>query len=228
MGTARMALNVTAAPQVAERMTDCNHGRSLVDPVPGGLPQPSKHYGNGYETTLAAKAIAAIKEAGRVAVSYHSTHGCGPGFYAHWVGGDGSLGRSIGTVSPTEAEAWLSVAIRLAEYKPGVLQMTSREFGTIWTANVLCQDGSLGSLQRRSRFEIRKLSGQYEVFLLDRNYLRGKEARDVRQDPQGDSFATLTEAAGYVGQYIADYEDAAADDREAAIEAQREREREDS
>lgn len=183
------------------------------------------HYGTGYEAAAAADAIAAVKETGRVAVAYDPTQWGGLGFYAYWVREDGSAGLSLCSEGSTEAATWLSVAIHVAAYKPGVLQMTSREFGSVWTANVLCQDGSLGMLERRSRLEIRKLSGQYEVFLVERRYLRGEDPRDVHQSPQGEPFATVAEAAGFADNYIRDYEGAAADDLEAAIEAQRERER---
>ncbi len=174
----------------------------------------------------AAVAIDKVKKANKVDVRYVSTHGVdGPGFYAHWLRGDGSLGSDIGRVCATEAEAWLSVAIHLVEYRPGALQMTSREFGSTWTSNVQCLDGSLGSLERRSRFEIRWVDGQYEAYLVDRRYLGNDTPRDVRQYIQGDPFTTLAEAAGFVGQYIADFEGAVADDRDAAVEAQRERDR---
>ena len=188
--------------------------------------RPCRQYAIGYEATVAANAVAAIKEAGRVAVDYDATRWGGPGFCAHWVRDDGSRGLDLCIVGATEEEAWLLVAIALAGYKPGALQMTSREFGSVGTANVLCPDGSLGFLQRRSRLEIRKLSGQYEVFVVQRRYLRGEDPRDVRQEPVGGPFLTVAEAAGFVDEYIRDYEGAEADDREAAIEAQRERERE--
>ncbi|HIH2744977.1 TPA: hypothetical protein ACYLN4_000646 [Burkholderia lata] len=184
-----------------------------------------KHYGTRYEATVAATAIAAVKEAGRVAVAYDPTKWRGLGFYAYWVRDDGSAGLSLCSEGSTEEETWLSVAIHLAVYKPGVLQMTSREFGSILTANVLCQDGRLGILEQRSRMEIRKLGRQYEVFVVERRYLRGEDPRDVHQHPAGGPFVTVAEAAGFIDQYIGDYEGAAADDREAAIEAQRERER---
>lgn len=179
----------------------------------------SKRYGVGHEATLAANAIATIKETGKVTVSGCS-HGLGPGFYAHWVRADGRLGMSFGAGSETESEAWLSAAITLAAYKPGALQMTSREFGLTRIANVQSEAGSLESLELRRRLEIRKVGGLYEVFLVERRYLRGEEPRDVKQHPEGAPFATLQEAAGYVGRYIADYEGAAAEDRESAIEAQ--------
>nr|BAO18895.1 hypothetical protein [Burkholderia sp. M701] len=187
--------------------------------------RPCKHYGNGYEGAVAANAIAAVKEAGRVAVAYDPAQWGGLGFYAYWVREDGTAGLSLCSEGSTEAETWLSVAIHVAAYKPGVLQMTSREFGSVSTANVLCQDGSLGVLQRRSRLEIRKLSGQYEVFLVERRYLRGDDPRDVHQHPEGGPFAAVADAAAFIDQYIGDYEGAAADDREAAIDAQRDRER---
>lgn len=188
--------------------------------------RPCSQYGIGYEATIAANAVVAVKEAGSVAVDYDATRWDGPGFCAHWVRKDGSRGLSLCIVGATEEEAWLLVAIALAGYKPGVLQMTSREFGSVWTVNVLCPDGSLGSVERRSRLEIRKLGGQYEVFVVERRYMRGEDPRDVRQQPVGGPFLTVAEAAGFVDQYIGDYEGAAADDREAAIEAERERARE--
>jgi hypothetical protein len=180
------------------------------------------------EATIAANAIAAMKEAGTVVVAHATTPGFGPGYgyYAHRLHQDGSLGLSIGDVCQTESEAWLSVAIALAVYKPGAVQMTSREFGSTWKANVVCKDGSLGMLERRSRLEIRRVSGQYAVFSVERCYLDGEEPRDVRQLQEGQAFATLPEAAGYVEQFIAGYEGAAADDHEAAVEAQHERDRE--
>ncbi|MEX3555753.1 MAG: acetyl-CoA C-acyltransferase, partial [Burkholderia gladioli] len=46
----------------------------------------------------------------------------------------------------------------------------------------------------------------------------------TNQRQEGGPFATLAEAAGYVGRYIGDYAEAAADDHSAALEAQREQE----
>ncbi|MCA8198474.1 hypothetical protein [Burkholderia vietnamiensis] len=179
------------------------------------------------EACRAARVIAALQATGKVTVRHSSSPGDDPGFYARHKRADGSEGMLI-SFSATEADAWLSAAIKLAQYKPGELQMTSREFGTTWTANVLCKDGSLGTLQKRSRLEIRKLGDQYEAFVLTRRYLRGEDPLDVRQQQQGGPFATLADAEGYVRQYIKDYEGAAADDHIAAVEAERERVREGS
>jgi len=171
-----------------------------------------------------ADAISSLKASGRVVVRPSTSPGAGAGFYARRLRENGTEGELL-TVSTTEDDAWLSAAVCLAEYRPGEVQMTSREFGSVWTANVLCKDGSLGSLERRSRLEIRKSQGQYNVFVLERRYLRGEDPKDVRQRQEGGPFATLAEAAGYVGQYIGGYAEAAADDRAAAIEAQAESDR---
>lgn len=100
------------------------------------------------------------------------------------------------------------------------LLMTSREFGSIWTANILCTNGALGSLEQRFRLEIHKTNGQYEVHLGQRRYTDGEPPRDGRRVPQGEPCSTLAEAATYVEEYIRGYEGAAADDRAAAFEAQ--------
>lgn len=168
-----------------------------------------------------ADAISRLKASGRVAVRLSTSPGFGAGFYAYRLRENGSEGEFLGT-SATEDKAWLSAAIRLAEYKPGELQMTSREFGSVWTPNVLCNDGSLGMLERRTRLEIRKLQDEYAVFSINRRYLSGENPRDVYQRQEDDRFATLGQAADYVGRYIGDYAEAAADNRASAIEAQAE------
>jgi hypothetical protein len=177
----------------------------------------ASRYGVGHETAIAVTAVDACKAGGTVAVRYEAKGHDGPGFYINRVRFDGSRGLEMGPVKATEEEAWLYAAVRLAYYKPGVLQMTSREFGPVYKSNV----------ELRQRLEIRKISGKYEVFRFECQYQDGKEPRDINQSPQDVVFATLAEAAGYVGDYIADYEGAAADDREAALEAHFERERED-
>ncbi|WP_206146782.1 hypothetical protein [Burkholderia sp. Tr-20390] len=166
-------------------------------------------------------AISRLKASGGVAVRPSTSPGFGEGFDAYRLRENGSEAEILGS-GATENEAWLSAAIRLAEYKPGVLQMTSREFGSVWTTNVLCKDGSLGILERRTRLEIRKLQDEYAVFSIYRRYLRGEDPCDVRQRQEDGRFVTLGQAADYVGRYIGDYAEAAADNRASAIEAQAE------
>lgn len=181
---------------------------------------------SGYATTREEQAVAAVKASGRVAVRHDSTPGSGPGFYARRLRPDGSEGRSLGGVDTTEAGAWRKAAIALAIYRPGRVEMTSREFGSTWTANVVGQDGRLGTLERRSRLEIRALDGQYAVFVLQRDYLRDEPPEDVSQRQDGGLHATLADAAGYISRYIADYEGVVAEDHAAAVEAQAEQQRE--
>lgn len=76
-------------------------------------------------------------------------------------------------------------------------------------------------LERRLRLEIRKLHGQFEVFLVQRRYLRGEQPADVLQQQGDRPFATLADAAAYVGRYISDFNGASADDQASAMEAQR-------
>ncbi|MEX3555318.1 MAG: hypothetical protein VB131_01385 [Burkholderia gladioli] len=168
-----------------------------------------------------ADAISRLKASGRVAVRLSTSPGFGAGFDAYRLRENGSEGEILGS-SSTEAKAWLAAAIRLAEFKPGELQMTSREFGSVWTPNVVCKDGSLGMLERRTRLEIRKLQGEYAVFSINRRYLPGEDPCDVRQRQEDGRFVTLGQAADYVGRYIGDYAEAAADNRVSAIEAQAE------
>lgn len=180
-----------------------------------------------YHPAAVASATQALKASGRVAVVFEAEAWrlCRmpePGFACYHLRRDGSLGASLGTASDTEDDAWLMAAVRLAEYKPGAIVLTSREFGSSWTANVLCPDGSLGMLEERNRLEIRKVMGRYEVFFLTKSYLKGREPKDFRQHPLYVFAPTLGEAADYVGRYIGDFEGAATDDREAALEAHRE------
>lgn len=186
----------------------------------------SRHYGSGRQAGRLAEAIAELKASGEVAVVRETRPGSGAGFCAYQVR-DGRRGMGIGpVVNATEEQAWLSAALYLARFKPGVVQMTSREFGAVSTPNVLRPDGNLGVSTRRSRLEIRQLDDQYHVFRVERRYLDGDEPKDVRQEPTEQTFATLAQAAGYVGQYIADYEGAAADHFYDAVEAQRHSDRE--
>lgn len=170
-------------------------------------------------------AIAACKAAGQVVVSQGNSRGLGSGFYGSWTDEYGRPGLTICGPCATEDAAWTALVIQTAKFKPGVLQMTSRDFGHFRSANILCADGTLGVLERRSRLEIRKISGQYEVFLMERRHLGKEEPYDIRQHPQGRAFKSLADAAGYVGDFISDYEGAAAEERADAIEAHRERER---
>lgn len=179
----------------------------------------------GYATAREDQAVAAVKASGEVAVRHDSTPGSGPGFYARRVRADGSEGLMLG-VDATEAGAWRKAAIELAVYRPGRVEMTSREFGSTWTANVVCQDGRLGMLERRNRLEIRALDGQYAVFVLTRRYLGDEPPEDIYQRQDGGQHATLADAAGYISRYIADYEGARAEDHAAAVEAQAEQQRE--
>lgn len=179
-----------------------------------------------HDAAKVMKAIAACKATGQVEVRQCNSRGFGSGFYSNWVSRyEGRTGMTISGPSETEEMAWLEVVVKLAKYKPGTLQMTSREFGKTGTPNVQCADGSLGFLEIRSRMEIRKIAGQYEVFLMERRYLENEEPYDIRQHPQDGVFETLADAAGYVGKFISDYEGAAAEYHDEALEACRERER---
>jgi len=173
-------------------------------------------FGVGHESADAAPAVAACKALGNLVVLYEAEGRIGSGFYLYRLNFHGKPGSVIGTANASEEDAWLTAAVRLAYHKPGMLQMTSREFGRTYVSNA----------ERRTRLEIRKIAGQFEVFHVECWYAEDKEPKDILQNPQDVVFATLAEAAGYVGQYIGDFEGAAIEDREAALEAHFERERE--
>lgn len=171
-------------------------------------------------TIAQTQAIAEWRRTCRVAVNPISTPGQGFGFYAHRVRDSGSLGLAITGPCATENGAWVLAAFRLARIKLGGLILTSREFGSRWQANTLRLDGSLGVLEWRSRLEIRWLGSAYIVVSVDRRYLEGEVPRDVEQRVVATELSTVSSAAEFVVRYIADFEGAAADDRDAALESQ--------
>lgn len=171
-------------------------------------------------TIAQTQAIAELRGTCRVAVNPISTPGQGFGFYAHRVRDIGSFGLTIAGPCATESDAWALAAFRLARIKVGGLVLTSREFGSRWQANTLRLDGSLGVLEWRSRLEIRWLGSAYIVVSVDRRYLEGEVPRDVEQRVVATKLSTVSSAAEFVVRYIADFEGAAADDRDAALESQ--------
>lgn len=171
-------------------------------------------------TIAQTQAIAEWRRTCRVAVTPMSTPGQGFGFYAHRVRDSGSLGLAIAGPCATENGAWVLAAFRLARIKLGGLILTSREFGSRWQANTLRLDGSLGVLEWRSRLEIRWLGSAYIVVSVDRRYFEGEVPRDVEQRVVATELSTVSSAAEFVVRYIADFEGAAADDRDAALESQ--------
>lgn len=162
-----------------------------------------------YEEMSMAEAIAALKEAGDITVAY-LTHAPEYGFYACSLCRDGSLGHPMGDAHETESEAWLSAAFRFAAYKPGVLQMTSREYGA----------ASRGSAYR---MEIRRMHGQYHVFTVKSGCQHGEEPKDMWQSQDEGAFATLGQAADHVERCIAEFEGLNAEYLADAAAAQRER-----
>lgn len=171
-------------------------------------------------TIAQTQAIAELRHTCGVAVNPISTPGQGFGFYAHRLSDSGSVGLAITGPCATENGAWALAAFRLARIRLGGLVLTSREFGSRWQANTLRLDGSLGVLEWRSRLEIRWLRSAYIVVSVDRRYLEGEVPRDVEQRVVSEELSTVSSAAEFVVRYIADFEGAAADDRDAALEAQ--------
>ncbi|MFY4257894.1 hypothetical protein ACOTCG_09870 [Achromobacter xylosoxidans] len=171
-------------------------------------------------TIAQTQEIAELRRTCKVAVNPMSTPGQGFGFYAHRVRNNGSVGLAITGACATESGAWVLAAFRLARIKLGGLILTSREFGSRWQANTLRLDGSLGVLEWRSRLEIRWLGSAYIVVSVDRRYLEGEVPRDVEQRVVATELSTVSSAAEFVVRYIADFEGAAADDRDAALESQ--------
>ena len=77
-----------------------------------------------------------------------------------------------------ETEREKTQAERLASgyYERGKLLETSREYGAVYTANVMLPDGRLGATERRSRFELREAEeNKIEVVLRQRLYYRGDD-----------------------------------------------------
>ena len=78
--------------------------------------------------------------------------------------------------------------------------MTSSEFANPYTFDAQRDATS------RYRLEIRVLEHQVLVFLMERLYQPGVEARDVRQTREGRKFAEISHAVSYVGDFIASFE----------------------
>jgi hypothetical protein len=149
----------------------------------------------------------------------------GGDFSCHRLRDNGTIGLSLAISCATEQDAWIMAAISLCKIHPGMVIMTSREFGSVWTANVLCPDGSLGMLEKRNRFEIRKMNSGFHIFHMTKRYLPGCDPEDSSQNYFGEIFSTIGQAADYIGRYISDYERAESEYRAEALEWQREQER---
>lgn len=150
------------------------------------------------------KSAIAIAKKNGISVGLKSTPGYGPGFYSSYFSGFG--------VGPCDSEdaVWAQVVERLALIQPGEVVYGSREFGEVSTANVRCPDGGLGTAIRKSRLEVRNMGEHYEIFTVQRLYLRGTDPRDVIQTRLGYGgetykYASVAEAKNEVSGYIGDY-----------------------
>lgn len=165
------------------------------------------------------EAIIVAKNRG-ITVEHGSTPGAGDGYYSS------PLGCSWSYVGPCSSEeiAWQQAVERMALVKPGVTVFTSREYGNVTTANVLCSDGSIGFSHRRSRIEVRHMGCHYELFTVDRLYMRGNDSRDIWQARHECYttrsvcsftpciYMTQSEAEMEVAKFIDDYEGTAAEE----------------
>lgn len=112
--------------------------------------------------------------------------------------------------------------------RAGQLVMTSADYARDGSANVVKPDGTLGMLMSHWRMEIRHVDAGYTVYAVRRQYFAGDEAnaRDVHHfESTPEPLADIGAAAQYVSHQIYDVLEAVAEDREAALDAQRESDR---
>jgi hypothetical protein len=116
----------------------------------------------------------------------------------------------------SEREAWAVLLERMCLTTPGALVMLSGEFASVWT----------GKNERRSRLEIRRIAGAFQILKVERTYpVPGDPPRDIAQsrvwaDCGVTVFEDIGAAANFVYRYIGAYRGAAADDRATALEHQ--------
>lgn len=110
--------------------------------------------------------------------------------------------------------AWDQLLERLALTRPGRLLLTSCTFGKVYFPNAAIH---------HKRLEIRQVGNSLVVYSLDRLYIPGLEPRDVQQHREGE-FASISEAAAFVDQFLRGFQDAVDDDHAAALAHARETE----
>ena len=156
------------------------------------------------------------------------THRTSPGFGPGWYGDVNNRLVVVPSAKATEDEVWALLLERMCLTSPGRLAMTSCEYGAVHSVNVLGKDGKLGVSERRSRLEIRRVDGAFQILHVERVYPPAQEAPyDIRQyrESYGNEitvFKDIGSAAVYVSNSINDYAQAASEFVADALEHQAE------
>lgn len=104
-----------------------------------------------------------------------------------------------------EDTLWFRVCVHLVLFRPGVVVLTTREFGSIARQEVL-PNGLQVLVEHRSRLEVRQAGLGFDVYWLKRRYQIGQVDQDVMQQMVSQTLETIGSAADFAWQFIGSYE----------------------